>query len=676
MKKTKKLIYLLVLTICCLSSTLNAKESSKNDIIIDPNFVIQSDFYGGAVQWEPNDVDAMNEAQWERLLKRVEFMKLGYIRCVIRPYAYCYGFENGKPQYIWDKKHKVASGDASQPRGRSLGLPQSRILSDAEWHSIGSRQWEDLLKILKFCQEQNIDVMLGEWGFPDDKNMYFLQPDDPKYAEIIAECVKYLVDKKGFTCVKQYNMGNEVNINPLSYSWENWSQGIRNLYAAFEKRNLAEKVVFVGPDGGYWKNLWFNNTLNQLSKEVKVLDYHWYIDRNWLNTNRVEDEMRIMRFFTSLTRPEMPIVFGEVGVREGHNEKTDQHNGIRTFDYGVGMADIMIQSMRAGWSAVTAWDMDDAMHYHSTGDVKIWGFWNSMGASQGRPEDEEIRPWFYVWSLLSRHFPKGSDILYSNSFRRNGLNCVAVKSPDGNVSFAIVNNSDFQQSVNLKIRALTNSVSLNKYTYFDNDRPVDADGFPVVKEVIKEANLSGTGVQIDFDGEGMVLLSTMGIKNNIPKFTTVVKELYDPLDGLQRLHSHSKNLGMNGFAEHYDECDGPTGPLFFFPNFLNDPTTIHPSTDNEEAYISYAFNNLTNFEIGVSGISSIKNRFKVYGSTDGASWNEITIEYPEPVLTIRDWYHTTLKPASKSDKYNYIKIAMNPNGRFDSSRIREVKLFK
>ena len=660
--------FLLLLLFSC-SDDPN-KEKRVNIINVDTDFIIRDDYYGGAVQWEPNDVDSLSEKQWDRLLSRIDFMHLGYIRCIMRPYTYCLGFKDDVPQYIWDENASPVSGDSSALRGRVMGLPHNRVFPDAEWKRLATRQWNDLLRILKFCQERNIRVMFGDWWFPTDENFYYMSTDDPKYARIIADCVKYLVEDKGFTCIQQYNMGNEVNINPPGYTWEKWSTGIKNLYKKFEELGLREKVALVGPDGGYWQGLWFNETLNELEDEVSVLDYHWYIDKDWLLTNRVEDEMRMMRFFTSLTRPDIPVVFGEVGVRDGHNTHTDQHMGISKFVYGIGMADIAVQAMRAGWSAVTAWDMDDAMHYHDTGDTKVWGFWNSVGMKQGRPQDEEIRPWYYTWSLLSRSFPKGSEILYCNSFRENGINGVAVKTPDGDLSFAVVNNREFAQKVTLKIPNVTNCPDINKYVYFEEDRPVDENGMPVVKEIIKKADLN-RGITIDFPDRGVVILTTQG--GSKPEITVNTDSIYDPLEGLQRIYSHSGNLGMNGFSKHYNECYSE-GPDFHFSRFLHDYSTIHPSENLIPAYVEYKMDGIKDFKVGVSGREGIDGRFRIYASSDNKSWEEIEVVYPVPELGIWDWYHTTLSPKQKLEGYNYLKIEMDPKGWFDSSRLRDVIL--
>ena len=88
----KRLIYLILL-LFGLSGCKTEQQEVQNPIVVDTDFVLQENYYGGAMQWEPNDRDSMTEEQWDRLFRRVEFMKLGYIRCCIMPYFYCFGYD-------------------------------------------------------------------------------------------------------------------------------------------------------------------------------------------------------------------------------------------------------------------------------------------------------------------------------------------------------------------------------------------------------------------------------------------------------------------------------------------------------------------------------------------------------------------------------------------------------
>lgn len=657
---------LLMSVIGCKNVGDKEQETARNMIVVDTDFVVQDNYYGGAVQWEPNDRDAMTDAQWERLFKRVEFMKLGYIRCCAMPYFYSFGYEGDKAMLQWE-------------------VDPSTI--NKEWYDNSTRWMNDLYKMLAFCDEQNIDVLLGEWwkpntvewrqAVPTNLPKYSLELDDPRYAAQFTALVKHLINDKGFKCIKQVNLGNEVNLmagSPeLGYTWEKWKKSIQYLHADL-KRDGFEDIKIVGPDGGLWgDDLWFNKTLEQLNEEVTVIDYHWYINKDWTLSNRVEDETHMYRFFTQLNNKNKTNIWGEMGIRDGHYETMDQHTRIHEVWYGTFAADALIQTLRSGWSAGVAWGMDDAMHYKDdTDEQKRWGFWNSIAEQKGKPEETEIRPWFHTWSLLSRCFPKGSDILYSNSFRDQQLNCVAMRTPDGDISFAITNTANFSHSVTLQIPTVENNVTLNKYVYFEGDIPVDEDGFAIAKESIRNVDLK-KGITINFPAEGCVILTTMGGPK--PQIAKNEKVMVDPLIGIQRLHDYSKNLGANSFAKHYDSCGGET-PNFKFGRVLFDYSTIHPSTNEESAYITYKFEGLSNFEVAVSGSKTIDGRFNVYASSDNQKWDEVPFAFDAPQLSVGAWYHTTLKPKNTLTGYNYLKIEMNPNGWFDSSVLREVKIYK
>ena len=52
------------------------------------------------------------------------------------------------------------------------------------------------------------------------------------------------------------------------------------------------------------------------------------------------------------------------------------------------------------------------------------------------------------------------------------------------------------------------ATTLKQYNYFDSDRPVDKDGFPVVKATLEKADLKA-GVEVSLPSRGVVFLTTM-----------------------------------------------------------------------------------------------------------------------------------------------------------------------
>ncbi len=151
--------------------------------------------------------------------------------------------------------------------------------------------------------------------------------------------------------------------------------------------------------------------------------------------------------------------------------------------------------------------------------------------------------------------------------------------------------------------------------------------------------------------------------------------MMDPMEGVQRMYDHSDNLGLNGFPKFYDECN-TAAPDFQFFKVLEDCGTIHPSTNEEHAYITYKFDGFNHFEIKVSGVETITDRFKVYVSPDNCEWREVELSFTEPEMSVWRFVHSTITPKTELDNCNYLKIEMLPNGYFSNTRIREVKIEK
>ena len=75
-------------------------------------------------------------------------------------------------------------------------------------------------------------------------------------------------------------------------------------------------------------------------------------------------------------------------------------------------------------------------------------------------------------------------------------------------------------------------------------------------------------------------------------------------------------------------------PISSSSKFLEDCGTIHPSTNEEHAYITYKFDGFNHFEIKVSGVETITDRFKVYVSPDNCEWREVELSFTGPEMSV------------------------------------------
>ena len=462
--------------------------------------VLEKSYIGNGVQWSAYPARDISEKSWERVLERTDFMKLNFIRLMVDGSDYCQTYPaGGKPVYTFenDKIKRV-------------------------------------LRLLDYCQKNNVAVLLGEWDNPAGKNKVIdpakkqlkwdgINETDPRWTEMVGEFINYLVNVKKYSCIKYYNLGNEPNGYWMSCeSFETWRTSILNLDKELTKRGLNENIKIVGPDCA-WGNDWIKKIIDdkELAAAIDVYEVHWYATDKEIENADFEKEMAYYRDYITQNDPNgktKQFFMGEAGMLTGKND-FDQQKNIATFQYGVWMADFVVQSMRAGQAGLIAWDMDDAMHTSGKpgkgNDIadynwKEWGFWDSFGEEKGKPELTNMRPWYYTWSLLSKYIPKGSQVLKTSDTGIAGLRSTASKTfVNGKIeyTFVIVNESPEKRTINLILEAVKD-INLNQYNYFETDMPVDSKGFAKVKNVTEKVNLS-KGITIVMPSKGVVILTSL-----------------------------------------------------------------------------------------------------------------------------------------------------------------------
>ena len=146
--------------------------SNKKEILIDiQKDVINANYFGNGAQWDPYcEAELwgapMTEKEWEIVFKRVGFMKMSLVRCMI----------NSPLRYY-------NTIDGSYNRDRNI---------------------ESLKRMLGFCQKNNITVMFGEFNSPTPQ-----MRTDQKWISMAVNYLNYLVIESGYTCIKYYIPCNE-----------------------------------------------------------------------------------------------------------------------------------------------------------------------------------------------------------------------------------------------------------------------------------------------------------------------------------------------------------------------------------------------------------------------------------------------------------------------------------
>jgi hypothetical protein len=456
------------------TSLAQAAPIATTTVAANPNDIITASTMGLGVQWDPYDYQP-SASDWNTIIQRLNYM------------------------------------DPSIIRDMNDGPTDTRILA--------------------WAQQHNSQVILGTWT--PSPLFSTSTPTASAIATWATTTAQYVagLNKQYGGVIHYYNFVNEPQ---NKFSVTTWSSMANALQTAFATAGLGNTVQVIGPDtyGDPGSGTASSSTWPLLQAVAQnqaagatapgLIDIHWYPGSNSEVTNGsiystlVQEKQMVLSIDPAAANE--PFLVSEAGLNQGVNQY-DQQPAVTTFNYGVMMADYAVQVFNAGWNGISAWDLDDAMHLASgqpmtnppgPNTLKEWGFWNSQGAAMGNPSAFNLRPWFYTWSLMSRLFPAGTSIVSSSvpanmsNFRM--LTGTRVVNGKAVISIELVNDGTSAQSILVQIPTLTTPLDLTQYSYFSNDMPVDANGFPVPSEEFNQVNLA-QGLQIYMPANGVMFLT-------------------------------------------------------------------------------------------------------------------------------------------------------------------------
>ena len=247
---------------------------------------------------------------------------------------------------------------------------------------------------------------------------------------------------------------------------------------------------------------WVSDAANDLGSDIGLYDVHTYPPLGQMFSGEYESVLKEM---VSQVPTGSQIVLGEFGyqyasgtsnldrdllnrniqnINSDPNIGDDSNTMVKEFFHGVDMMGMVMKIINAGYAGCANWSLDDAMHTMGSGreDFKVWGMWNIIGEEYlGDASQEELRPHFYAYSLLTRYMQDGSTVYRVNVPKMVGFDAIAVEK-NGKVMLAFNNMFIEDHTVNLKFANGLDLTGLKKFVYKEDGRKVDADGFPVPEE--------------------------------------------------------------------------------------------------------------------------------------------------------------------------------------------------
>lgn len=465
----KKNIQNTIFAIAVAASTFISCDHGKHFTATVSDSVINADFFGNGVEWDPYDesiswsfgiADAdksgttgcdcscsadnvsdagglgISDTDWEKLYRRMDCLQPQYVRCMINsPYLY---FEKGK--------------------------------------FVPERNSRNIIKLLSWCEQNSVSVIYGEFNPPD-----WSMKDSDEWVEMSVKYLNWLVEDNGFRCIRNFVIFNEPDGNWASTDGDFglWKEMYNRFHKEMLKYPALASVKLAGPDAvlnhtnpasDFNSYGWVAETASELDSLTGIYDIHCYPGQHYVRSGEFAEDVAKIR---SIVPKGKRFIFGEGGFKY-HNpedstlmqeywrrvEKTPFTEGsdcnmlVTDWFYALDMPIFAIEAMNNGASGVAAWMLDDAMHSNGDSgqpkDIKIWGMWNILGEEVfGDASLEEIRPWFYTWAMICRCFPSGCDIVKINADLPEGVFAAASKTRDGKYSAVFVNVTDSDITANV-----------------------------------------------------------------------------------------------------------------------------------------------------------------------------------------------------------------------------------
>lgn len=485
MRKLKFLVPLLLMPlISSCTSPFFKKEVKKNEgiMLFSPtDHIISDDFDGLGVEWGAyEDTTKLQVNAWDRISEYANHLEgMSLVRCMV--------------SFDWFCENLDTKGDNDKT-------------NDTWEYNFNNKWMKSTEQVLSYCQEHDIYVAFGAWNvigkFPLEEDVWGMMDDvtsDPRWAKMASDVLDYLINYKGYTCIKYFVNSNEPNFkgkvgsskNALN-SFEKWKQGVLNVRKALDDMGL-QHIKIVGSDATATMDGSFEEYINGISKddELKnaVGDYgiHVYAQKRPLDNGTMLDLYN--QYFDSVKSndsgfgKDRKVHIWEGGLVDYKDPITDCQGIIDTYNYGTIMANYTLSALISGVNGITYWDFDDAMHfmYNSDGTTtpKQWGMFSTL--SSATLSKQKLRPWYQSSSLLINLFRRHNVIFDSgeNGSQINpNLRSIATISNDRNTAGVVFSNIGGEKTVKFAIdEKYNNDAKLYVYVFNEKYAKIGDDGY-------------------------------------------------------------------------------------------------------------------------------------------------------------------------------------------------------
>lgn len=421
--------------------------------------------------------DGSRESDWQYVRDRVKAMELQKFRVMVLPQWYEPVNDNDDPHH-----------------------------TDLSRFTFDSQEMQSLYKVLDLAQEQEMDICIVVWGCPVNvslldqkyahvKKCFMADPDKEdvwitgpvnydEWAENFSTLIKYLIEDRQYTCIKEITPMNEPDGGPLLTSTE-YIKMAKVLDDRFKKDGIRNKVRFNLSDNTDTRTFYLIDCAENLSGVADVFNSHTYIfGYDTPNDTIYKWEKNNVNIAAGAGKKHL---VGEFGSNQcvGATRQKD----IDLYARGVLMTRLVLNFLNAGAAGVSYWSLIDQYYgkdadYQQMQQLGLWKYvkeaYKTDSTYNRIEKDYEVRPQYYAYSLLTR-FLKPEAEIYPIELNEDFAIGSAFKGKDGKWTYVFANGTDGARKI-----AIVNSVvdgEFDLYKYEEQTLPAD-DGMITSDESI------------------------------------------------------------------------------------------------------------------------------------------------------------------------------------------------
>ena len=421
---------------------------------------------------------ASDDLAWDQILNHAEWLGLNWIRVEISARMY----EPEKGKFDWDNDEMRA-----------------------------------LYRILDWCEEHEADVFLQQmwrnvkWNSYPGVQPVLSAPKSLKYfARGLAELVKHLTKKKGYTCIKWLCLTNE----PPGGTWGSWwSMGEKDapLTPAFKavRKALDKKKLSLPISGPDWTDTpVLDPGKIDFDKYIGAYDIHSYSGIDAEKQNILKEWVKWAKDHKK------PFFLSEVGNMEFGWRKSD--TGPTLYNTAISNVESILRGMEVGVDAFNRWSFTNRGDLD--GQWQLIRTWDMDKKEYLEIVDPEPVP-YYGFGIISRFYAKNSEIVKTETEGDPDIMVQTAKSPSGKLTAYILNISGKLKNVAIKMEGNNKS---EFYLYKVTESEIRNGDFKM--DPVETIDLSGVDAKIiKVPAKAVISLSQYHLKHSDPG---VISERY------------------------------------------------------------------------------------------------------------------------------------------------------